>query len=141
MIATAGDALVRMFLAIAGAEAARRAKRRAAAIAGGAVFFLLAAACAVVALGIGIAALWINLVPYLGPGGAPLVTFAALLLLAVIAFFVGRAIMRGGRSEPAKTPSNLSGVDLKQLFQEHEAALLIAAFIGGLLTGRERARR
>jgi hypothetical protein len=109
----------------------------AAALLGGCALLLAAAAWACAC-----AALWIALIPSLGPAGAPLVVAGACLLLGGILALVAWLAVRRRRARP------LDGLQLDavlteagRLINEHKVAALLAATLAGMLAasnGRKR---
>lgn len=93
------------------------------------------------AVGCFIAALWVGLLPALGPVGAPLVCAGVLLLICVIlalfAFFSSRR-----RSPPpiAALSDAFQGFDPGPFLRQHKFDLLIGALLLGLMTGVARSR-
>ena len=88
------------------------------------------------------AALWIALIPSLGPAGAPLFVAGACLLLAGILALIGWLLIRRRRARP------VDGLQLDALvgeasrfINEHKGAALLAAALAGMLaanSGRKR---
>ncbi len=102
----------------------------------------LAGLLAIAAWGCACAALWIALIPALGPAGAPLVVAAACLVFAGVLAFVAWFVMRRRRPRPG------DGLQLEALlaqaerfFNDHKGAALLAAVIAGMIaanSGRKR---
>lgn len=106
------------------------------------VCVLIAALLAVAAMGCAVAALWIYLLPLLGPVGAPLVAAGALLVLALVLLLVARRAL-GGRAPRTLPASNgvAATADLARLIKDHKIEMLVAALTAGLVAGAPGARR
>ena len=109
----------------------------AAALLGGCALLLAAAAW-----GCACAALWIALIPSLGPAGAPLVVAGACLLLAGILALVAWLAVHRRRARPVDG-LQLDAVltEAGRLINEHKVAALLAAALAGMLAasnGRKR---
>lgn len=98
---------------------------------------LLAGGCAAVGLGCVLAALWLFLLPYLGPVGAPLAIGGSLLLVGLVVVALGRI----SRSFQPPAPLHnvlpaLAVAEATNLLKDHKSSVLIAAVIAGLTSGR-----
>jgi hypothetical protein len=93
----------------------------------------LAAVLALAAFGCAAAALWIAMLPVLGPIGAPFAVAASLSIVTVILAAVGWLIVRHSRqkSDIAAAPEILLS-EATRLFSEHKGAVLLAAFVAGM---------
>ena len=123
-------ALLRM---VAGGSIRRKMRRIAllAALAGLAALALLAAA------GSALAALWLWLLPRMGPVDSALIVTGSLVAFSVMMLFTAWLVARRPRRSGAA-----QGVLqwLKDRSNEDQAALLLAAVLAGLVAGRESAK-
>jgi len=130
------DALLKVAAPVL-AELARVAQggavARRGALAGG--FAFAAALLALATAGCAIAALWIYLVPAVGPAAAPLICAGALLILAGLCLLVGRSLWRQRSGGSEALLQSLSQLDPVGFFSEHKTTLLIGALVLGLLAG------
>jgi hypothetical protein len=134
-------AAVLAFAETAGAKIGAAARRTTVAV----LCAVAAAAFAVASLGCAVAALWIFVLPTLGPVGAALVAAAALLLLCLSLLAVVAIILR---RPPAPAPTAArSGVlfpslitELTRLFDETKGAALLGAFLAGVNAAKSQTR-
>jgi hypothetical protein len=93
----------------------------------------LAAMLVLAAFGCAATALWIAVLPALGPVGAPLVVAAGLSIVTLIVAMIGWQIVRHGRqsSGVAVTPEFVLS-EATRLFSEHKGAVLLAALVAGM---------
>ncbi|HEY2110523.1 MAG TPA: hypothetical protein VGH25_02220, partial [Dongiaceae bacterium] len=89
------------------------------------------------------AGLWIYVGHHLGPVAAPLITAAALVILAGLALLLcrlprRRPALRPANVDPAAGLSNLVDSVLPGLFRDHKTTILVGAALLGLLSGRGR---
>lgn len=97
----------------------------------------LATAFATAAVGCAVTALWLFVLPEVGPVGAPLIAAAALLLLCLPLLAIARSVLRQ-RSAPAPAIA-VPGVALpalliaeaSRLMEENKGAALLAALLAG----------
>ncbi|HEX3498905.1 MAG TPA: hypothetical protein VHT04_06230 [Stellaceae bacterium] len=100
------------------------------------VCLLIAALLSVAAMGCGVAALWIYLLPLLGPVGAPLVAAGALLVIALVLLLVARSVLDARpRHAPGPPDGAAAAADLSRLVKEHKLEMLLAALTAGLVAG------
>ncbi|HSY85837.1 MAG TPA: hypothetical protein VLA85_04650 [Verrucomicrobiae bacterium] len=104
---------------------------------------LLASTLLLGAVGCAMAGLWIYVGHHLGPVAAPLITAAALVILAGLALLLCRLPRRRLRPraanvDPAAGLSNLVDSVLPGLFRDHKTTILVGAALLGLLSGRSR---
>jgi hypothetical protein len=100
-----------------------------------------AIALAVAALGCGITALWLVMLPHLGPIGAPLASAGCLLVVSAILALCGRAMFRQQRGGSIGLPMAVAPLaGMSHLLGENGAVLLLAALLAGLEASR-RVRR
>ena len=93
----------------------------------------LAAMLAVAAFGCAAAALWIAMLPSLGPVGAPLVVAAGLSIITLVLAMIGWQIVRHGRQSSAiAVAPELLLSEAARLFSEHKGAVLLAALVAGM---------
>src|SRR5262249_53525142 len=113
--------------------------RMAAALVLGALAILFACA----AWGCLCAALWIGLIPSLGPVGAPLVVAAICLLAGGILGLIAWSLIRRQRSGAAAPDFNLDALlnDAGRVVNEHKGVALLTAVILGMLAGNGSRRR
>jgi hypothetical protein len=100
---------------------------------------MVAALFAVAALGCAAAALWLALLPSVGPIYAPLILAGVLLLIAlVILAFARRTLRRRPPQSTSVAPAELAALleAAEPLFNEHKGTALLAALIAGLVAGR-----
>ena len=101
----------------------------------------LATAFAAAAVGCAITALWVFVLPEVGPVGAPLIAAAALLLLCVPLFVIARSLLR--RRSPRLPATAVPDVALpallmtqaSRLLEENKGAALLAALLAGVTAG------
>jgi hypothetical protein len=93
----------------------------------------LAAMLVLAAFGCAATALWIAVLPALGPVGAPLVVAVGLSIVTLILAMIGWQIVRHGRqrSGVAVAPEILLS-EATRLFSEHKGAVLLAALVAGM---------
>jgi len=93
----------------------------------------LAAMLVLAAFGCAATALWIAVLPALGPVGAPLVVAAGLSIVTPIVAMLGWQIVRHGRqrSDIAVAPEFLLS-EATRFFSEHKGAVLLAALVAGM---------
>ncbi len=113
-----------------GAPRVAMAARRAGIVAGAAT---LAAMLLLAALGCGLAALWIETAPRLGPAGAALAVAGCLLVLGLAALAV--ALRRSAR------PTAVAAIPLDALMRDDKATMLAVAVVAGLCVGLAGNRR
>jgi hypothetical protein len=101
----------------------------------------LATAFAVAAVGCAVTALWVFVLPEVGPVGAPLIAAAALLLLCVPLLVIARSLMRrrSTRLPATAVPDVALPVLLitqaSRLLQENKGSALLAALLAGATAG------
>lgn len=85
------------------------------------------------ALGCAVTALWIFMLPFLGPIGAPLIIAAALLVAALIMAAIVWLVGRHDRRKPdlAMAPQLLLS-EATRFFSEHKGAVMLAALVAGM---------
>jgi hypothetical protein len=93
----------------------------------------LAAMLVLAAFGCAATALWIAVLPALGPVGAPLVVAAGLSIVTLIVAMIGWQIVRHGRqrSPVAVAPEFLLS-EATRFFSEYKGAVLLAALVAGM---------
>jgi hypothetical protein len=104
---------------------------------------ILAAILLLGAVGCAMAGLWIFVGHHLGPVTAPLITAAALVILAGLALLLcrlprARRRPRAANVDPAVGLSHLVDSVLPGLFRDHKTAILVGAALLGLFSGRSR---
>jgi hypothetical protein len=106
-----------------------------------AVLLVLAAAFAgIAAIGCGIAALWIFLIPYTGAAGAALSAAALLLALCAVLATAGYALLKRNRT-PIETIAQVIQSDAgRKLVRDYKPLILAASVLTGLI-GALSARR
>jgi hypothetical protein len=102
---------------------------------------VLAAAFATASAGCAVTALWVFVLPEVGPVGAPLIAAAALLslclsLLAIIRsiWWRRRASLPAGAAPAADIPAELI-TEVSRLVHENKGAALLAALLAGVTAG------
>ncbi|HKT19713.1 MAG TPA: hypothetical protein VJR47_16810 [Stellaceae bacterium] len=128
LLKVAAPVLVELVRMAQGGDVAKRG-----ALAGGFAFAALLLALA--AIGCAIAALWIYMIPLIGPGAAPLVCVGALLILLGICLLVCKSLFRQRSRGSDALLQCLGQLDPSGFFSEHKATLLIAALVLGLIAG------
>jgi hypothetical protein len=95
----------------------------------------LAGVLVVAALSCAAAALWIYVLPSLGPVGAPLAVASVLSTLMLILALAAWLVLRRNRARPgaAMAPQLLLSQAVR-LFNEHKGAVLVAAIVAGMAT-------
>jgi hypothetical protein len=94
---------------------------------------LIAVLLALTAAGCATAALWIYLLPLLGPAGAPLAAAGALLIIALALLLVARRVLR---AQPTGAPPSAdAAAELARLTKDHKVEMLVAALTAGLVAG------
>jgi hypothetical protein len=84
------------------------------------------------------AALWLSVLPSLGPVGAPLIVAGFLALLALILAAAGWLILRPKRRRAAAAATSAAlapqmlMAEAARLFKEHKGAVMLAAVIAGM---------
>jgi len=102
---------------------------------------VLATALAIASVGCAVAALWVFVLPEVGPVGAPLIAAAALLLLCLSLLAIIRSILRR-RPAPLATavvtgaaiPALLIA-EASRLMEQNKGAALLAALLAGATAG------
>jgi len=103
---------------------------------------LLAALCAGAAVGCGIAALWIYLVPLIGAVGAPLVVAGVFLVLCLILLAAARSVLRSRKPVRVKIDgSEIEIGDVERLIRGHKGTALLIAVVAGLLAANQARKR
>jgi hypothetical protein len=119
------------------AFAALTGRMAVAALLGGFAVLLVAAAW-----GCACAALWIALIPALGPAWAPLVVAGACLAMAGILALIAWLVMRRRRARPSDgLQVDVLLAEAGRVINEHKGAALLAAALAGMLAasnGRKR---
>ena len=101
------------------------------------VLVLLAFAAALGGLGCGMAALWIVLLPVIGPWGAPLACAGALVLIAAVLVGSGYWLLRGHRKSKTRAGALAAAIesgDFAPLIREHKWFVLALAMLAGVAT-------
>lgn len=136
------DASMRAAAMEFGAIAARgRMGRRARRMTSAAWCALLATTFATASVGCGVAALWIFVLPAVGPVGAPLIAAGALLLLCVALVVTIRGILRrrpapiSAAAVPDAAIPALLIAEASRLLDENKGAALLAALLAGAVAG------
>jgi hypothetical protein len=101
----------------------------------------IATAFATASVGCAVTALWVFVLPEVGPVGAPLIAAAALLLLCLPLLAVARSVLRS-RSPPLAAPALPDAVmpvlliaEASRLLEENKGAALLAALLAGASAG------
>jgi hypothetical protein len=129
------DALLGPLVALARASMARdkpTIRRMAiAALAG-----VLAGVLALASVACGLAALWIVVLPHLGPAWAILALAGILAVLCLALLALAFTLVRRDRRQPQiKVDAEASLLAVTRLFGEHKGAMLLAALVAGLNAG------
>jgi hypothetical protein len=109
----------------------------------GAGFLLLAGLALITALGFAAAALWVVIVPDLGPAGASLVLAGAFVVLALVLLLIGWLTQRQKPPVPAPVavPADPIVTLVGSLFGNNQVAMLAGTLIAGFLAERAKRRR
>jgi len=108
-------------------------------ITAGALWSGLAAVMMMAGVACILTALWIYLIPRIGPAGAALTVGGILLLFSGILVLVARSSFTPDESEadmPALGEELLE--ELRESFEEHKGLALLAALAAGLLVGKSK---
>ncbi|MDE2229612.1 MAG: hypothetical protein KGL11_11305 [Alphaproteobacteria bacterium] len=107
-----------------------------------AVLALLVVAAVAGGIGCGVAALWIALLPSVGPWGAPLVCGSVLLLAAAALAGAGYLLLRHRRPkmESGVLAAAIESSDFAPLVHEYKWLLLALALLGGMTAAGRRAK-
>jgi hypothetical protein len=135
------DALLGPLLALAraGISSGQAAAGR---ISIGAFCGVLAGIAATAAVGCGMAALWIVVLPNLGPAGAALLLAGLLAILFLALLTLTWAIVWRDRRRPHLTVGGEEALlAMARLFGEHKGAVLLAALVAGLAAGSNGRKR
>jgi hypothetical protein len=137
------NGLIQLALALlAQFSTTRRVGERLGRAAAAAFLALLALAAIFAAVGCAIAALWLAMIPYAGPVGAPLVAAGALLAAGLILLLAGRLVMRVKPSPPRSSFfSALQAGDIDRLVREHKETLLWLILALGLVLGSGKSEK
>ena len=100
------------------------------------LYLLLAAIAAIAAVGCAIAAVWLALLPAIGPVWTPLVIGAVLAGTAAILVFLMSRRPRRGRLSAGEDPAALLSVILR----DHKMSLILGAALAGMLAGSDLLR-
>jgi hypothetical protein len=101
----------------------------------------LVTAFAVAAVGCAVTALWLFVLPEVGPVGAPMIAAAALLLLCVPLLVIARSLTRRRSTRlPATAVPDVALpvlliTEASRLLQENKGAALLAALLAGATAG------
>jgi len=97
---------------------------------------VLAGFAAMAAAGFSLSALWIVVLPRVGPAGAALVLAAILAVLCAALLALGYVIVRRGRRKSrTEVDTEASWLAVVQLFKAHKGAMVLAALVAGLSAG------
>jgi hypothetical protein len=97
---------------------------------------VLAGFTAMAAVGFSLSALWIVVLPRVGPAGAALVLAAILAVLCAALLALGYVIVRRGRQKSrTEVDAEASWLAVAQLFKAHKGAMVLAALIAGMSAG------
>jgi hypothetical protein len=124
-------------------QAANRIRAGATRTTAAAACFAFAVIAGTAAVGCGVAAVWIYLIPEVGPVTAAFLSGALLLVIALILVAVARNLVTNNaptRPAPADGTADALLGDIQGLFQRHKAPSLLAALLAGLAAGSSRRR-
>lgn len=97
---------------------------------------VVAGVAAMAAVGFSLSALWIVVLPRVGPAMAALVLAGVLAVLCLIMLALACAVGRPTQRKPGIAPdAEASLLAAAQLFKEHKGAMLLAALVAGLGAG------
>jgi hypothetical protein len=99
-----------------------------------AILLVLAAAFAgIAAIGCGIAALWIFLIPYIGAAGAALSAAAVLLVLCAVLSTAGYTLLKRNRTPIENIAEAIQSDAGRKLVRDYKPLLLAASVLAGLV--------
>jgi len=97
---------------------------------------LLAALAAIAATGCLVAALWLWLLPQIGPVAAPVACAVALIFVGSMLVLMGVRFRRRRRTAPSPMlAGRLNDIDVEKFIRAHKSDLLIGALVAGLVLG------
>jgi hypothetical protein len=99
-------------------------------------YAVLAAIAAIAAIGCAIAAIWLALLPAIGPVWTPLVIGAVLAGATAILVLLISSRPRGGRRSDGEDPAAL----LSAILRDHKTSLILGAALAGMLAGSDLMR-
>jgi len=120
-----------------------RTRERASRMVFAAILLTLMAMMIAASVGCALAALWIWLLPVVGPWGAPLICAGALALVAAALGCGGYCLTRGRNGSPTATGTLTAAIesgDFAPLIHEHKWILLALAALSGVASA-EKSRR
>lgn len=100
-------------------------------VSGAAKWAALAAICGIGALIALVAALWVFLIPRIGPEAAALSIAGALAVMAVVFALVARATLHPRRTHQTEQ-SEETLAELKEMFVKHKGTAILSALIAGM---------
>ncbi len=124
--------LLKLTLALLGSGVSRQGGKTAERVAHATIAAGAVALCLVGALACALTALWIYLLPHIGPVGAPLIVSSVLLLIAA------GVLMRKPRPPAPRAPEIAPEALLREasrLLKAYKVEALIAALLAGLVAG------
>ena len=128
--------LITLALLVAEGVSGRKGRQTATHVARIAVFTLAAACCGFSAFACALVALWLYVVPQVGPAGAPLVVAGVLLVMCLVLL----AVVQFGLKPRPPPASGFAASELiteaTRLLNEHKGTVLLAALLAGLVAGR-----
>ena len=130
-----GD-LIKLALLIAEGASGRKGEQATAKVASIAVTTVAAACCGCAAIACALAALWLYVLPLVGPTGAPLVVAGVLLVMCLALTVVLRHELRPRPPPPPGIAPSVLLAEATRLLNENKAAVLMAALLAGLVAGR-----
>lgn len=120
-----------------------RARARASRMVVAAILLTLMAMTIAASVGCALAALWIALLPIVGPWGAPLICAGALALVAAALACSGYCLTRSRNGSPTETGmlgTAIESGDFAPLIHQHKWILLALAALSGMATA-EKSRK
>ena len=97
---------------------------------------VLAGFAAMAAVGFSLSALWIVVLPRVGPAGAALVLAGVLAVLCLVLLALACVIVRHGRQKSrTEADSEAYWLAVAKLFKTHKGAMVLAALVAGLGAG------
>lgn len=102
---------------------------------------MLAAVLVLAALGCALTALWLYLLPLVGPAGAPLIVSGVLLSLGLVTLLLPRLAARQSPPPPVAAPGPTPDVliaEASRLVRDNKVPVLLSALLVGLCEGARK---
>lgn len=129
-----GD-VIKLALLIAEAAGRRNGRQATAHAASIAATTMAAICCGFAAMTCALVALWLYVLPKVGPTGAPLVVGGVLVVMCLVLVALVRYELRPRPSPPAGVTSTVLIAEATRLLKENKGPVLLAALVAGLVAG------